>query len=252
MEKMKISGLVLTHNNSNTIERCIESIKDLIDELIIIDDYSEDNTLEIIKKVYPKVIVHKRKLNNNFGAQRNFAIEKATYDWIIFIDSDEEITPRLKEEIITVLKKPKYNAYISRRDNRYLNMWNQSNSGRPILFKKNLRFVGHVHEIIKDIKTGYLFSPLKHHSWIDVTDWANDLNVYSGWNANKWIEEKRNFSNLQLFLIGFCFPFYYFFKKFLSEKRWKGGWLSMIYCLGWCAEWPFSALKYYELKNKKK
>ena len=103
MRNKKISGCVLVHNNEKTVKKCIFSIKTLIDELIIIDDNSTDDTIRIIKQIYPSVKIFKRSLNGDFSAQRNFAISKVNFDWILFVDSDEKISVKLNTEIINLL-----------------------------------------------------------------------------------------------------------------------------------------------------
>jgi len=109
---MKISGAILVHNNERTIAKAINSIKDLIDELIVVDDYSTDNTIKIIKKIYPKAKIYRKALNKNFATQRNFALSKVSHDWVLFIDSDEKVSKKLKKEILTTLKHPKFDAYV--------------------------------------------------------------------------------------------------------------------------------------------
>ncbi|MBR9677249.1 glycosyltransferase family 2 protein [Candidatus Woesearchaeota archaeon] len=248
MKNITLSGLILTHNNSRTIKQCINSIKSIVDELVIIDDYSTDDTLKIIKKLYPKFKVHKRKLNNNFAAQRNFALTKVENDWVLFIDSDEVISQALKKEIMKVLKNPTFDAYTSRRDNQAFDFFIKSTSGRPILLKKHLKFKGRVHENVENIKFGYLKNSLLHLSWIDAKDWINDLNRYSFYYANKWYKEKRKYNRFHLFLIGGVLPFFWFFKLYLYDGRWRGKIPAMLYCLAWSIQWTFTALKFYELK----
>ena len=92
----KISAAILTHNNENTIEKTLSSIEGLIDELVIVDDSSKDRTLEIIKSVFPQAKIYRRKLNNNFSAQRNFSLSKCSSPWVLIIDSDEYLSDDLK------------------------------------------------------------------------------------------------------------------------------------------------------------
>src|SRR3989344_4285130 len=70
-QKNKITTIILVHDNKRTIEKCIRAIKDISDELIIIDDYSKDDTLKIIRSIYPKFTSYKRRLNRDFASQRN-------------------------------------------------------------------------------------------------------------------------------------------------------------------------------------
>ncbi len=105
----KISGLVITFNEVNNIEEIIQNL-DFVDELIIVDSYSTDGTIELIKK-YSKVKLVLNKFDN-FSSQRNLAIENASNPWILFLDADERICDNLKNEILETIKKPEtYNSY---------------------------------------------------------------------------------------------------------------------------------------------
>ena len=98
---MKLTGVVLTRNEEKNIRRCLKSLK-FCDEIIVIDDESNDKTKEIIKILGVKVF--SRKLNNSFSGQRNFALKKALGEWVLFVDADEIVTSNLKNEIIQIIK----------------------------------------------------------------------------------------------------------------------------------------------------
>lgn len=223
-------------------------MKNIIDELIIVDDYSTDNTIKIIKSIYPKVKIYKRKLNHNFAAQRNFALGKVSNKWVLMIDSDEVLTEELKKQIIQTLKDPKYKAYTSRRDNFAFEKYYKSTSGRPILLKNNIRFRGSLHEDVVGVKKGHLDKPLLHNKWTNFKDWLDDVNRYSTWNALKWYREKRDYNILHLLLIGTVMPIYTFLEMYFKRGKWRGGVVGFLYSMACGSEWIFTTLKFYELK----
>ncbi len=90
-----ISVVVLTKDQVNYLATCLESVK-WADEIIIVDDDSSNELIEIAKKYTDKIFVHSL---TDFASQRDFAMSQATYDWIFFIDPDERVTAGLKEEI---------------------------------------------------------------------------------------------------------------------------------------------------------
>ncbi len=93
-----LSVIVLTHNEEDRIKACLESVK-WADELIVIDEKSTDQTLEISKKYTPNVF----SLNTtDFSARRNLGMEKSKGDWVVYIDADERVLQPLKEEIIKI------------------------------------------------------------------------------------------------------------------------------------------------------
>lgn len=95
----KISACILTLNESRTIDRCINSIKEDVDEIIVVDSGSTDNTLKIINERFTNAIVIKEQWNDDFSLLRNKAIEYTTNDWIFFIDADEYIDDQSKGKI---------------------------------------------------------------------------------------------------------------------------------------------------------
>lgn len=97
----KLSVVILAKNEEKFIAACIESVKNFSDEIIVVDDFSTDKTAKICENLGAKVF--QRNLNGNWGEQKNFAIEQASFDWIFLIDSDERVTPELAEEIQKIL-----------------------------------------------------------------------------------------------------------------------------------------------------
>ena len=86
---MDISLCMIVKNEEDTIARCINSVKDIVDEIIIVDTGSTDNTLKILKNL--NIVPYRFEWINDFSAARNYAINAATGDWILFLDADEWI-----------------------------------------------------------------------------------------------------------------------------------------------------------------
>lgn len=242
---MPITGLIMTHNNEFTIKKCINSFKEIIQELIIIDDYSTDKTLKIAKVLFPKVKVYKRALNKDYASQRNFALSKASNNWVLFPDSDEELSEELKKEILETLKAPEHEAYISRRDDFFFNYWIKDTSGRPILLNKNIKFHGQVHEDVK-VKKGYLKNVLYHHTYRDVETRVKRINIYSSIDVEKWISQKRKYNKLSIFLMLTLMPPRMFIKKYFFEKYWRRGLPGLLISAFAGTVWVFKAFKLYE------
>ena len=99
----KLSIIVLSFNNADQINELLENI-DFADEIIIVDSFSTDGTVEAIKR--HKGVIFKQHRFKNFSAQRNFAITQCNTNWVLFIDTDERISNELRKEIIQAVKKP--------------------------------------------------------------------------------------------------------------------------------------------------
>lgn len=158
IERSSLTIIILTYNEERCIERCLKSCLNLANEIIIIDTGSTDNTLNIIKKFNSKKIkLFKIKWNNDFSEARNIGIEKASGDWILFIDSDEYFN----ENSINIL-----NSIISlfdnypQKENLVLSptIVNQNSHillgvNRLFFNTPNLRFFGKIHEEIRNLET---------------------------------------------------------------------------------------------------
>ncbi len=108
-----LSAVVLTKNEENKIASLIKNLA-FASEVIVIDDYSQDSTVKIAKN--NGAVVYSRYLKNNFAAQRNYALTKAKYDWILFVDADEYVSETLALEILESIKNKAYNGfYINRK-----------------------------------------------------------------------------------------------------------------------------------------
>ena len=119
-----ISAIVLAKNEADKLDCCLKSLS-WCREIIVIDDFSQDKTRLIAKKHRARVFKH--RLANDFSQQRNFGLEKAKFNWILFLDADEQVSPALKKEISLLLKNPsKLNQYAGfkiKRKDKFLDIY---------------------------------------------------------------------------------------------------------------------------------
>lgn len=114
---MKISTYILTKNEEKYIHPCLESIKSVSDEIVIIDGYSTDKTIEICKEYTDKIYLH--KFSGSFAEERMFAISKTQNSWILHIDADEAFSKDLINYIKNLKEDNEYDAYAFARRNYY-------------------------------------------------------------------------------------------------------------------------------------
>src|SRR5579862_8388057 len=163
-----ISAVILTKNEEKNIEACLDSVS-WCDEKIVIDDHSTDKTVELAKKKGAKVF--NRIMANNFSDQRNFGLEKAQGDWILFIDADERVSSPLWYEIMqhTSESRGDYNGYyIKRQDTIWGKILKHGEVGNIVILrlaKKGVgKWEGKVHEVWKvQGKTQLLKNSLDHY-----------------------------------------------------------------------------------------
>jgi len=104
-----ITTCILTFNEGKKISTCIDSIKGCVDEIMVVDGFSTDNTIEIAKG--KGAIVYQREMNKDFGKQRNYAIEKAKSDWIFMLDADEICSPILAQKLKQLSQHTEYDGF---------------------------------------------------------------------------------------------------------------------------------------------
>jgi len=117
----KISACVISFNEEKKIEDCLKSLQPVVDEIIVVDSLSTDKTLEIAAK-YTDKIYHQKFLGH--VEQKNLAVSKASYDWILSLDCDERLSPQLQESISSIKDQlPDFDAYRMARKTFYVYRW---------------------------------------------------------------------------------------------------------------------------------
>ncbi|MBU2036298.1 MAG: glycosyltransferase family 2 protein [Patescibacteria group bacterium] len=178
-----ISAIILTRDNQDLIKDCLISLEDIADEIIIVDDGSEDKTLEIAKVFTAKIYEID---NKDFSFRRNYGAEKAKGDWLLYIDADERIDEKLKKEIKEVVSSNKFSAYAIPRRNILLGKELKHGGWWPDyvlrLMKKEslIKWEGELHEQprVKG-EVGKLVNPLIHISHRSISEMVEKTNKWS-------------------------------------------------------------------------
>lgn len=150
---MSLSLCMIVKNEENDLARCLESIKDIIDEIIIVDTGSTDNTIKIAETYGAKIFFY--KWDNSFANARNYSLSKASKDWILIMDADDELKSEDKDKVINLINNEnnKLDVYYGETlsylgDSKDYNILSSMN----IRFIKNgtgYKFSGDIHEQIK-------------------------------------------------------------------------------------------------------
>jgi len=117
---VKLSGVIITYNEEEHLEKCLTSLQGVVDEIIVIDSFSTDRTAEICKTFNVTFIQHKFE---GYIEQKNLALSYANYEYILSLDGDEALSQRLKESILKVKSNWEYNGYYCNRLNNYCGQW---------------------------------------------------------------------------------------------------------------------------------
>jgi glycosyltransferase involved in cell wall biosynthesis len=161
-----LSIIILTKNAESTLADCISNIHDIADELIVVDSGSSDRTVEIAKINRAKVFINPMK---DFASQRNFALQQASGNWVLYLDADEFATKRFCTEIKHVIEThdndSRIGGYFISRKTYFLGKdWGFSDKVQRLFVKeKLLAWYGVVHETPKiDGTFGEIIAPVHH------------------------------------------------------------------------------------------
>ncbi len=246
----KISALVITLNEEKNIRELMENLA-FADEIIVVDSYSTDKTMEILKE-FPDVKVYQHPFDN-FSAQRNIALSYASNDWILFIDADERLSEPLKNEILETLKKPAYEAYNIKRTfyffNKPMRFSGLQTDKNVRLFKKNgIKYHGLVHEKLNiTYKIGILKNHLKHYSYSDYEHFKNKIFHY---NQLKAVEKLQNGKTPSLFM-SVAHPLYNFLYRYIWRLGILDGKKGFIVCKVYAQGIQERYQEMKKIKNKK-
>ena len=108
MDQIKISAVIITLNEEKNIQKCIDSVKDVVEEIVVVDSFSTDKTEEICKNNGVRFL---QRQWGGYGNQKNWGNEQAAYDYILSLDADERLSDGLKEAILDIKKKWQYDVY---------------------------------------------------------------------------------------------------------------------------------------------
>lgn len=214
-----ISAVILTKNEEKNIEACLTSIA-WCDEKIIIDDHSEDKTVELAKKKGAKVF--SRAMRGDFSDQRNFGLSKTSGDWVLFIDADERVSSALWYEIMQYTSESieEYTGfYIKRLDTMWGKILRHGEMGNIVLLrlaKKGAgKWEGNVHERWNvQGKTTLLKNPLDHFPHNTVTEFLKEINFYTDLRAEELFKKKTSVNWLAIIVYPKAkFILNYFFRR---------------------------------------
>lgn len=285
-KRQTIAVTLAVYNEEAVIGACLDSVKDWVDEIIVVDGKSQDNTADIAKEKGAKVLF--RENNPIFHIQKKIANEQAKSDWILQLDADERVTPEMKKDIIDILEGKSFgydnwisplkktvnkiikifpepqkltqaaSAYWLPRKNYFLTRY-LKNTGQypdPVirLFQRGKASLPakDVHEqMVVDGVLGWLKSDLDHYATPDFSRYLLRENRYSSLAANqlKAAGQKVNFFYTIKFL--FCKPSSTFLNLYFRHRGFMDGFPGFVFSLYSGLHHAFSYMKLWELyKNE--
>jgi glycosyltransferase involved in cell wall biosynthesis len=208
MIKTPVSVIINTFNEEKNIRNCLETVK-WADEIIVVDMYSEDRTVEIVKEYTDKIFFFKRL--GYADPARQFALEKAANDWILSIDADELVPIKLKNKLINIMRKDEADIVYTPHNNYLFGHlleftgWGAKQDMHVRFFKKNfLNYTEDIHNFvaikdnariykIKDPEEGFV-----HLAYLDVEHFIEKMNRYTTIEAKRLFDAGEDINSKQL------------------------------------------------------
>lgn len=255
-KKPTISAVMITYNASKFIRGSLESIKNWVDEIIIVDNFSSDRTVEIAKKYTDKVFQDE----SDAPQRTNIGIDKASSDWILIIGATERVPEELKREIISAVDSKEYVGYHIPRKNYIYGIFMKEKPGPLYLFKRGAgRYTGiGGHETIKlKGKVGCLRNFKIHWGSPSIEEGVNKVNFYTSRDAKTVFEGHPNafFWKRPVYranLINMVYrPLVGFFSTYFFGNMYRYGMHGFVVCVVSAFNYFIEIAKLWELQYKK-
>jgi len=250
MASLQLSVALATYNEADNLARCLESIRQLADEIIVVDGSSTDQTRTIAKQFGAKVF--KVKNLPMFHTNKQVAVNKASGDWILQLDADEIVTPQLADEIKLALTQP-FAAFYVPRKNYFLGRWLTKGGQYPDyvirLFRRGKAIFPQrsVHEQLQvDGRVRYLKQPLLHYTAPTFSRYLTNANRYTSLTATNLSAQNVKLNQFNLLNYLLVKPVATFASLFFRHKGFVDSMPGFIFAFFSGLHWPIAYLKYWE------
>lgn len=247
---MSLSVVLATFNEEKNLSECLSSVKDLANEIIIVDGGSRDKTVEIAKSFGAKVTVTDNPPIFHINKQK--AIDRATKDWVLQLDADEKLTPQLRSEIKEVIHgKSAADGYWIPRKNWFLGRYLMKGGQYPDytlrLYKRGKGRLPQksVHEqAIVDGSVGYLNHPLLHNADPSFRRYLLRFGRYTDLIEKDLREKKPGYNPIHAVNNLAILPTWWFFLTYVRHKGFMDSWQGFVFSFFSALRFPISYLKY--------
>ena len=250
----KLSVVLATYNEEENLPRCLESVKELADEIVIVDGTSKDKTVEIAKSFHAKVTITTNPPNFHINKQK--AIDRATGDWILQLDADEVVDPGLAAEIKKVINEDRQeNGYWMPRKNYFLGRFLMKGGQYPDytvrLYRRGKGELPQkdVHEqAVIEGKVGYMKEALLHYPYKNFAFYKKKWMRYNHLLASQISDEMKGKS---IYLKGFygiayllAKPAHWMLTAYGRHKGFVDGWQGLVFAIMSALRFPVSYILY--------
>ena len=242
----KISTIIITKNEEANIERCLLSVLNFSDEVVVVDDFSTDQTPDICKR-YDVIFVQNKF--TDFASQKNNALDKASFPTVFSIDADEEVSEKLKQSILEIKSQAVNVFYSMNRQTNYLGKWIRYSGWYPdtkirLWQKEHARWQGAVHEVLQPKPQGvkHLKGDILHYSFPSLQWHISKLNHFTDIAAERMFSRNKRVSLMKM-LFSMKFNF---IKKYVFQLGFLDGYHGFLIAL---MSSYYTLLKYAKLRH---
>ncbi len=229
---MQISAVIITKNEERNIERCLKSLQDIVDEIIVVDSLSTDNTKSICEK-YKVRFFEQEWLG--YAEQKNYANSLSTHDILLSIDADEALSTELQQSILHLKSSQKENftGQINRLTN-YCGKWIHHCGWYPdrkirIFDRNKAKWIGSIHETISypnETAIIQLKGDLLHYSYHSIEDHIKQADRFTTFTAIEAFEKGKKATILSILIK----PGWKFFRDYVFKRGFLDGYYGYVIC----------------------
>ncbi len=244
----EISAVIITFNEESYIEKCLESLKDLADEIVVIDSFSTDGTEKICRKYNARFISHAFE---GYVEQKNFAVSQAKYRHVLSLDADEALSDELRKSILEIKGNIVYDGYYVNRRNNYCGRWMIQS---PLIPDRHMRLFDPSKGRWKGInphdkfmldpgtKSKKLKGSLLHWNYASFDEHRDRMKRYSDITAAEYFKNGKRTGPFT----GYLHLVWRFFRAYVIEGGFLNGYRGYVFCK--VTAWS-SFLKYSKLRR---
>jgi glycosyltransferase involved in cell wall biosynthesis len=225
-----LSVVIITKNEERNIKRCLESVLSVADEIVIVDSFSNDRTVEIATQFKAKIVQQEFL---GYIEQKNFAIQQATYDFILSLDADEALSTELQNSIVKAKNEANHNAYTMSRMTSYCGQWIKHGGWYPDrkvrLFNRKIAKWGGVNphdkiEVDSSVEVKLIKGDILHYTYYNLSEHIQQADRFTKIMA-KDLFDKGKRTNLLRILFK---PKARFFRDYIFKRGFLDGYNGLL------------------------
>lgn len=229
---MQLTVLIISFNEEKNIARCIKSAIKVADEVLVLDSGSTDGTSRIAKELGAKVIQMPFK---GYAQQKNAGTELASFDWVLSLDADEELTAQLTESILKVKQHAEHHVYEFPRLTNYCGKWirhcgwypdRQTRLYNRAMGKWEEKLVHEYWRPYNPTKKGLLKGDLLHYSFNSISEHINKIDKYTTLSAQEAVRTGKKVNLLKLV----ASPTWHFIHEYFIRLGFLDGYYGLVIC----------------------